>query len=183
MKRVDRTTSSPLLRTGGDGAKYRGQAAIQKTDGRQLSNYILVHNIRSAYNVGSFFRTADGVGHCRLMISGYSARPPHKGVVKTALGAELVVPWESIRQAGPWLRRMKKAGYEILALEQSPTSVDLFSYRPRKPWILILGNELRGVTPAMLRLAEVTLEIPMRGQKESLNVASAMAIAAYHLSR
>lgn len=142
---------------------------------------VLVHNIRSAYNVGSIFRTADGAGVTKIVISGYSARPPHKGVVKTALGAETIMPWESIRQPGPWLKKMKKHGYVIAALEQTPKSKNIYSWRPREKTILIVGNEVRGVSPALQRLADAHLEIPMVGQKESLNVASALAIAVYQL--
>lgn len=144
---------------------------------------ILVHNIRSAYNVGSMFRTADGAGVAKIVISGYSARPPHTGVLKTALGAEATVPWETIRQPGPWLKKMKKHGYTIAALEQTPKSKNIFTWRPRAKTVLIVGNEVRGVSPAIQRLADVHLEIPMVGQKESLNVASAFAIAAYTIIR
>jgi tRNA G18 (ribose-2'-O)-methylase SpoU len=142
---------------------------------------VLAHNIRSAYNVGSFFRTADGVGNCRIVLSGYSARPDHPGVIKTALGAEKVVPWESITKPAPWLKKMKRAGYTIVALEQGRTAKNIFSWRPKWPFILIVGNELRGVHQTIQKNADVTLEIPMHGQKESLNVASAMAIAVYAL--
>lgn len=142
---------------------------------------ILVHNIRSAYNVGSIFRTADGAGVVKIIISGYSPRPPHKGVAKTALGAELSMPWESVRQPGPWLKKMKRAGYTIAALEQTPTSKNVFVWKPKRKMVLIIGNEVRGVSAAFQRLADVHLEIPMAGQKESLNVASAFAIAVYQL--
>lgn len=142
---------------------------------------ILAYNIRSAYNVGSFFRTADGAGVSKTILSGYSARPPHPGVKKTALGAEAIVPWESIVQPAPWLKRMQRAGFHIVALEQSPTSKNIFHWKPKWPMILIVGNELRGVSPAVQKLCETVVHIPMRGQKESLNVASAMAVAAYQL--
>ena len=142
---------------------------------------ILAHNIRSAYNVGSIFRSADGAGVASIVLSGYSARPPHRGVLKTALGAEEFVPWESIGQPGLWLRRMRRAGYQIVALEQSKASTNLFRFRPRWPIILIVGNELRGVSPALQRQASKATSIPMHGQKESLNVASAVAIAVYSL--
>ncbi len=142
---------------------------------------VLIHNIRSAYNVGSIFRTADGAGVKKIIISGYSAQPPHPGVVKTALGAEVSVPWETVRPPSPWLKKMKKAGYTIVALEQTPKSKNIFSWPPRRKIVLIVGNEVRGISPALLGLADVHLEIPMRGQKESLNVASAFAVAAYQL--
>lgn len=142
---------------------------------------ILAHNIRSAYNVGSFFRTADGVGECRVVLSGYTPRPPHKGILKTALGAELSVPWEYVARPGPWLERMRRRGYHIVGLEQTRVSQDLFTFRRRWPMVLVLGNEVRGMSVSLLGHCHDVVEIPMAGQKESLNVASAMAVAVYTL--
>lgn len=142
---------------------------------------VLAYNIRSAYNVGSFFRTADGVGLAKLVLSGYTARPPHKGISKVALGAETWLSWEYVRTPGPWLKRMKKAGYHIAVLEQTPRAENIFTWSPRWPLILIVGNEVRGVSPALQKYADAHLEIPMRGRKESLNVATAMGIATYYL--
>ncbi|MEK7538174.1 MAG: TrmH family RNA methyltransferase [Patescibacteria group bacterium] len=142
---------------------------------------VLCHNIRSTYNVGSFFRTADGAGVTKLVLSGYTARPPHRGIAKVALGAETWLPWEYVKAPGPWLKRMKKAGYHVAVLEQTPRAGNIFTWPPRWPLILIVGNEVRGVSPALQRCADTHLEIPMRGRKESLNVASAMAIAVYSL--
>lgn len=142
---------------------------------------VLAHNIRSAYNVGSFFRTADGAGVAKLVLSGYTARPPHNGISKVALGAETWFPWEYLRTPGQWLRRMRKRGYHIAVLEQTSRSRNLFHWKPRWPLILIVGNEVWGVSKALQRYADIHLEIPMAGKKESLNVASAMAIATYHL--
>lgn len=142
---------------------------------------VLGHNIRSTYNVGSFFRTADGAGVTKLVLSGYSARPPHPGIGKVALGAETWLPWEYIKTPGPWLRRMRKAGYHVAALEQTSRAKNVLTWRPRWPLILIVGNEVRGVSPALQKYADVDLEIPMRGRKESLNVATAFGVAAYTL--
>jgi tRNA G18 (ribose-2'-O)-methylase SpoU len=142
---------------------------------------LLAHNIRSAYNVGSFFRTADGAGVNKIMLSGYCPRPDHKGVMKTALGAEKSVPWEAMKNPGPWLKKMKRQGYHVVALEQTKGAKNIFQFKPRWPMILIVGNEVRGVSPALCKLADVALEIPMHGKKESLNVASAMAVAVYEL--
>lgn len=142
---------------------------------------LLAHNIRSAYNVGSFFRTADGAGVTKIVLSGYCPPPNHKGVIKTALGAEQVVPFEQIKTPGSWLKKMKKAGYTIVALEQTKSSKNLFTWKPKFPMVVILGNEVKGVSPALLKYADVILEIPMRGTKESLNVATAMGVAVYQL--
>ncbi len=142
---------------------------------------ILAHNIRSAYNVGSIFRTADGAGVSKIVLSGYSARPPHPGVVKVSLGAENFIPWESISRPAPWLKNMRRAGARIVALEQTQKSTNIFSYKPRGTVVLIVGNEVRGVSLALLKLCDVHLEIPMVGKKESLNVATAFGIAVYQL--
>jgi tRNA G18 (ribose-2'-O)-methylase SpoU len=140
---------------------------------------VLAHNIRSTYNVGSFFRTADGAGVTKLVLSGFTARPPHKGIAKVALGAENWFPWESVKQPGPWLKRMKHQGYSIVALEQTTQAKNIFSWRPKWPVVLIVGNEVKGISPALLKLADAHVDIPMLGEKESLNVASAMAVAVY----
>lgn len=140
---------------------------------------ILAHNIRSTYNVGSFFRTADGAGVSELVLSGYTARPPHQGIAKVALGAETWFPWSYVKTPGPWLKQMKKKGYTIAVLEQTSGSKNIFHWRPRWPLILIVGNEVRGVSKGLQRYADAALEIPMHGRKESLNVASAMAVAVY----
>lgn len=142
---------------------------------------VLCHNIRSTYNVGSFFRTADGAGVTKLVLSGYTARPPHPGIAKVALGAETWLPWEYIKTPGPWLRRMKKIGYHVAVLEQTRRSQNIFRWKPRWPLILIVGNEVRGVSRGLQKYADVHLEIPMHGKKESLNVATAMGIAVYSI--
>ena len=142
---------------------------------------VLCHNIRSTYNVGSFFRTADGAGVSKIVLSGYTARPPHPGIAKTALGAENSVAWESIKQPGPWLKRMRRAGYHVAVLEQTTKSKNIFGWKPQWPLILIVGNEVRGVSKGLQQYADVALDIPMRGQKESLNVATAMGVAVYTL--
>lgn len=163
---------------------------LRRGEGRSSSWYnvivkhelvVLAHNIRSTYNVGSFFRTADGAGVIKIFLSGYTARPPHKGVVKVALGAEEWFPWEYIKTPGPWLKKMKNLGYHIAVLEQTPQAQNLFTWKPTWPLILIVGNEVKGVSPALQKYADIHLEIPMRGRKESLNVATAMGVAVYEL--
>lgn len=142
---------------------------------------VLAHNIRSTYNVGSFFRTADAAGVTKLVLSGFTACPPHPGIAKVALGAETWFPWEYVKTPGAWLKRMKKRGYTIVALEQSHRSKNMFTWRPKFPIILIVGNEVRGVSLALQKSADVVLNIPMKGRKESLNVATAMGVAVYQL--
>lgn len=141
----------------------------------------VLHNIRSALNVGSMFRTADAAGVGKIYVCGYSPTPDHDKVAKTALGAERSVPWEYHRQTGRLLGRLRKEGYRIVALEQTKRSENVFTFRSRFPVALVVGNEVRGVSASILAQADAAVEIPMRGTKESLNVAVAFGIAAYQL--
>jgi len=146
----------------------------------KADNFVVVcHNIRSAYNIGSVFRTADGAGTAKIYLTGYTPAPPHSGISKTALGAEKVVAWEKISRIDTALKRLKKEKYKIIALEQSQKSVSLDSFKSKGNVALILGNEVRGLNPAVLQKCDKIIEIPMRGEKESLNVSVAFGIAAY----
>jgi 23S rRNA (guanosine2251-2'-O)-methyltransferase len=140
---------------------------------------VICHNIRSAFNVGSIFRTADGAGVAGVYLTGYSPAPPHPGIAKTALGAEKFVAWKKFANIGSVLKKMKKEGYQIVALEQDKKSRPCDSYKPKKKIALVLGNEVRGLSPAILRKCDKIIEIPMRGEKESLNVSVAFGVAAY----
>lgn len=149
---------------------------------------VIVHNVRSAHNVGSIFRTADAVGVEKIYLCGYTPIPETRGrkagntkITKTALGAEMTVPWEYRSQAAPLLKIMQQEGYKLLALEQSRTSKDIFSFQPNFPAVLIVGNEVRGLPPSILKTCDQVVEIPMRGKKESLNVSVATGIALYAL--
>lgn len=155
---------------------------------------VLAHNIRSAHNIGSLFRTADGFGVQKIIISGYSPYPtmpdderlPHirekitKDIHKTALGAENTVPFRRIDE--PPLHELKAQGYHILALEQSTKSTYIHDYSPPKKIALLLGEEVSGITADLLNRCDDIVEIPMKGTKESFNVSVAAAIALYQLS-
>lgn len=139
----------------------------------------ILHNIRSALNVGSMFRTADAAGVGKIYLTGYTPTPDHDKVRKTALGAEKTVPWEHYRQPGGLLKRLKAEGYRVIALEQTKRSENVFTFRSRFPVALMVGNEVRGLSPSLLKHADAAVDIPMRGTKESLNVAVAFGIAVY----
>lgn len=157
--------------------------------------YIVMHNVRSCYNVGAIFRTADGAGVAKIYLCGITpvpsgqkqeAKSKDQGaaekIAKTALGAEKYVPWEYHRIIGPLINRLKKEHFKIIALEQHRQSLNLFKFRPAKTdskIALIIGNEVTGIKTATLKKADLILEIPMRGQKESLNVSVAAGIAIY----
>jgi len=150
---------------------------------------LVLHNIRSAHNVGSMFRTADGAGVSRIIISGYTPgvtdprgkeRAPF---VKVSLGAEKIVPYSRGKVLSAVLKKLKKEGYTILALEQNKNSKSLFEYSPAKDEKLavVMGNEVRGINAQSLRHTDHILHIPMQGKKESLNVGVAAGIALFTL--
>ncbi len=155
---------------------------------------LVAHNIRSAHNVGSIFRTAEGFGVERIILSGYTPYPkvradtrlPHisekitNQIHKTALGAETLVPFSYEETLD--LGTLELAGYQIVALEQAPTSVAISDYAPPDKIALILGEEVHGIQPDLLDQADAIIEIPMQGQKESFNVSVATGIALYALT-
>jgi 23S rRNA (guanosine2251-2'-O)-methyltransferase len=144
----------------------------------------LLDNIRSSFNVGSIFRSADGAGLTRLHLCGITPTPENPAIAKTSLGAENSVPWLSHRNAVVAVKAQKKRGLRVWALESSSRSRSLFelaSCRQLDPIMLVVGNEVSGVDPAVLEICDEIAWIPMRGFKESLNVAIAFGIAAYTL--
>ncbi|MEK7218257.1 MAG: RNA methyltransferase [Patescibacteria group bacterium] len=141
----------------------------------------LAHNVRSLWNVGSFFRTCDAFGVEKIYLTGYTGTPPRKEITKTALGAEEFVPWESSKDPLPILRALKEEGWYLLALEIMPDAEDLSSVKVPEKICLIVGHELTGVPPEILSLCDQVAKIPMLGKKESLNVAVAAGIALHTL--
>jgi 23S rRNA (guanosine2251-2'-O)-methyltransferase len=147
---------------------------------------LLAHNIRSLWNVGSFFRTADAFGVEKIYLTGYTGHPPRKEITKTALGAEEFVEWEHARDPTPFVKELKKDGWQIVALEQTHDAIPLHKFtnpNPNAGILLIVGHELDGVPGNLLALADSVVEIPMKGKKESLNVAVAAGVTLAYLSR
>jgi len=154
---------------------------------------LILHNIRSTYNVGSIFRSAEGFGVEKIICSGYTPYPtfngdtrlPHiaekltKQIHKAALGAETMVPFEHYENVDSWLEINK---FPLIALEQSPSSVDLRKYKPPSEFALLLGEEVNGIATPILTLARDIVEIPMFGKKESFNVSVAAGIALFYLA-
>jgi tRNA G18 (ribose-2'-O)-methylase SpoU len=145
----------------------------------------ILDNIRSAQNVGGIFRTADGAGLQKLWLCGITPNPADNAqIAKTALGAEQTVPWEHAPSTIALVEKLKTQGVIILALEAAPGSTSLFSYtlpKADKTIALVVGSEPAGIDPAVLPLADATLNLPMAGSKGSLNVAVAFGIAVYFL--
>ncbi len=140
---------------------------------------IILPNIRSGHNVGAIFRTADGAGVDKLYLTGYTPCPPHTQIDKVSLGAEKWMSWEYCKQAGRLLKELKEMGYNIVALEQTKVSKNIFDWQPKFPLALVLGNEKTGVPKSLLKYCDESVEIPMSGKKNSLNVSVAAGVAMY----
>lgn len=143
---------------------------------------VIAHNIRSAFNVGSIFRTSDAAGIRKIILGGYCPRPPHPKLLKVSLGAEKTIPYEECGQIWRKVVELKKQGYQIIALEKTKQATNIFSFKPKFPLVLILGNEKRGLSPKILKYCDKVVFIPMSGYKESLNVSVAYGIAIYQLT-
>jgi len=155
---------------------------------------VIAHNIRSTHNVGAIFRTCEGFGVSKLILSGYTPYPevpndprlPHERtkltaqIHKTALDAEAFVPFEY--QVEPGLATLRAEGYRIVGLEQDTRSVLINAYHPPEKLVLLLGEEVAGITNDLRDQCDDLLEIPMHGQKESFNVSVATGIALYALT-
>jgi tRNA G18 (ribose-2'-O)-methylase SpoU len=144
---------------------------------------LVIPNIRSGHNVGAMFRTADGAGVGKIYICGYSPTPPHPQVDKVSLGAEKSVPWEYAKQTSRLLKKLKKEGYNIVGLEQSKRSQNIFGFKPNFPLALVVGNEKTGLPKNWQVLCDELVDIPMRGKKNSLNVSVAGGITMYYLAQ
>jgi len=149
--------------------------------------YVIAHNIRSLLNVGSVFRTADAFGILKIYLTGYTgtpANPIHKNkIAKSALGAEIWVPWEHEKSAVRLIKRLKLEKIQIVALENNVKSQNIHKFKPKYPIAILLGEEVRGISSALLKLCDKVVEIPMTGKKESLNVSVAFGIATYQLTK
>lgn len=150
--------------------------------------FVILHNIRSAHNVGSILRTADGAGVAKLYLTGYTPTPIdrfgriQKDIAKTALGAEKAVPWEYSKNPTRIIARLKKDGAEIVAIEQSDAAEDYRVALIGKQAAFVFGNEVSGISKNLLRHCDRVLEIPMCGKKESLNVSVAAGIILFRFN-
>ncbi len=157
----------------------------QKSKDNKL--YLLLHNIRSVHNVGSLFRTADAAGVTKIFLTGYTPRPidrfgrPRKELSKVALGGEDSVLWEYHKSPLPLISKLKREGIKVIGLEQDSDSLDYKKYKVKKPILLIVGNEVLGMSKVLIDLCDEIIEIPMKGKKESLNVAVSTGIALFRI--
>jgi 23S rRNA (guanosine2251-2'-O)-methyltransferase len=156
---------------------------------------LIVHNVRSAHNVGSLLRTADAMAVDKVYLTGFTpyplqksdSRPPHvrgqidRKITKTSLGAEKSVDWDHQEDVSELITSLKRLGVQVVVLEQTPAAKPLSKFTGQDTLALIVGNEVEGLDLEILRAADEQVMIPMLGTKESLNVANAAAIALYCL--
>lgn len=148
---------------------------------------MILSDIRSEHNVGSIFRIADCAGISKIYLCGYTPTPidrfnrPSKTIAKTALGAEKTVSWEKIANIENLIKKLKKDGFQIIAVEQSKKSVDYKKVKPKFPIAFIFGNEVDGLSEKTLKLTDIIAEILMQGKKESLNVSISAGIAIFRI--
>ena len=148
--------------------------------------YIILENIRSAYNVGAIFRTADATGVTKVFLTGYTPAPvdrfgrPQPEIEKTSLGASKTTPWEKVDSIAALIVRLQNEGATVVAVELAEGSVPLKEFIEPEHVAYIVGNEIDGVSKEVLELADVIVELPMLGQKESLNVSVTAGVILYH---
>jgi tRNA G18 (ribose-2'-O)-methylase SpoU len=150
----------------------------------RLPIYVMLDNIRSLYNVGSMFRSSDGARIEKLLLCGYTPHPPRKEIEKTALGATSTVPWEYFKNPKDAIAWVKSRGIALCVLEHTDSSVPYYSLTPAQfPLCLVVGNEITGISKDIVSEADLAVDIPMYGLKQSLNVAVAYGIALYEFVR
>jgi 23S rRNA (guanosine2251-2'-O)-methyltransferase len=146
---------------------------------------VVLENIRSAYNVGSVFRTCDAFLIEAIYIIGYSAKPPHKEIKKTALGAEETVHWKHFKTTAEAMAELRNAGYKVYSVEQAENSYKLQAtgFRQNEKIAVIFGNEVTGVEQSTIDSSDGCIEIPQLGMKHSLNIATAAGVVLWELIR
>lgn len=155
---------------------------------------LIAHNVRSTHNVGSLLRTAEGLGVTKVYLTGYTPYPKskndirlphiadklHRQIQKTALEAEKLIVWEHADDVFKVIKQLQQNGFTVAAVEQTKNSMPLPDFAPPDKIALLVGREVEGVEPEVIEISDITLEIPMFGQKESFNVVQAAAMALYH---
>ena len=153
----------------------------------QKQIYLILHNIRSVHNVGSIFRTADACDVKKIYLTGLTPATvdkfgrERKDLSKVALGAEKNISWERCQSASSVIKKLKKEGFLIVSLEQSPSSTDYKKIKIKERSVFIVGNEVEGLPESILKMSDLIAEIPMQGKKESLNVSVATGILLFRV--
>ncbi len=149
----------------------------------KLPLVFVLDNIRSAFNVGSIFRTAECLGAERVILCGYTPSPEQTPVTKTAMGTQELINWESAPRLLEALQALKDEGYRVVALETTASATDLYSEFSDEPTALVLGNERFGLDPEILKVIDEVRIVPLRGRKNSLNVGVTAAVAGFEWMR
>ena len=145
---------------------------------------VVLDDVRSRHNVGSIFRTADSFGIERLVLCGFTPQPPHREIEKTALGATLSVPWSAVDDTLIAIRDLQQQGYTVVAVEQTLSALPLLTWTPAPEAriALVLGNELYGVSQAVVQTCDACVLIPQGGSKHSLNVSVCAGVVLWWLA-
>lgn len=167
------------------GAELLRLSADAAAQAKRVPLRFVLDNIRSGNNVGSFFRTADGFRLDGVVLTGISAQPPHRDILKTSLGAEKTVPWNYVENGVEALHDLRAAGFKIAIIEQTTASISLEDWQPAtdEQWAVVLGNEVSGVADELLALADICIEIPQFGTKHSFNVAVCGGMVSWEFMR
>jgi tRNA G18 (ribose-2'-O)-methylase SpoU len=156
--------------------------------GKNNTTYVILHNIRSVYNVGSIFRTADAAGVSKIYTTGYTPGPRdrfkrwRKDFAKVALGAEITMPHEHYEDIFEVLQKFRADGIQIISVEQYTNALPYKNAKIQTPRVFIFGNETEGIEEDVLRVSDMSIEIPMLGRKESLNVSVTAGIVFFHFT-
>ena len=151
----------------------------------KLPIVVVLDNIRSGMNIGSVFRTSDAFQIQKIYLTGISATPPHREITKTAIGATESVDWEHIKDVSQCIVQLKEKGFTICGIEQTDASIPLTEIKEQfdKPIVLVFGNEVNGISEAVLPLLDKAIEIQQFGTKHSLNISVCAGICLWHFSR
>lgn len=155
--------------------------SFKKTD--KIPLVVILDNIRSLNNIGSVFRTADCFALEKVILCGITARPPHRDIYKTALGAEESMDWEYFEDTLDAVKLLKENGYTVASIEQATNSVELMKVPKAEKYALILGNEVKGVQQQVIDASDLCVEIAQFGTKHSLNVSVCAGVVLHHFSR
>lgn len=154
---------------------------------KMIENILILHNIRSVENVGAMFRTADAAGINKIYLTGYTPAPLDRfgrkrgDLAKSALGAEEFVAWEVKKTIQPVIARLKKDGFQIIAIEQDKKSINYKVVKLKQKNVFLVGTEVTGIPRNVLEKCDIIAEIPMKGKKESLNVSVALGVALFRI--
>lgn len=157
------------------------EARVQKNNTFKKEIYLVLDNLRSVYNIGAIFRTADAAKIKKLYLCGICAHPPRQDLEKTALKTIPYVNWQYLKSSLRLIKKLKNNGLKIVALEQTDQSVDYRTIQYEGPMVLVVGNETDGISQKVIDLCDLSVEIPQHGFANSLNVTTATGIVLFHL--